>query len=177
MDNAPKSPISAQQNSSKKDDNDDISNTKVKSDNANLKSISLSTGNIEFDKDKTEYNLEVENETDKIIIEATKDDESSSVKGLGEYELKVGLNDIKITVTAEDGSIKEYILKITRKNLESIVEIESVNYGNGKKEKNTESNNLKISLIVLVICILFAIMLFALNKHNKIKSNKNSMKK
>ncbi len=164
LDNAPKSPISSQLNSSKKDDSNDISNSKVKSNNANLKSISLNTGNIEFDKNKTEYNLEVENETDKITIDAIKEDETASIVGIGQHELKIGLNDIKITVTAEDGSIKEYTLKITRKELESVVKKESVANDKNQSIKNSKSKNLKIPLIILLTCLFASITLLIFNR-------------
>ncbi len=67
-----------------------------------------------FDKKIIDYNLTVPADVNKITIDATPEVDSSTINGLQEYELKAGLNEIKINVTAEDGSIRTYTINVTR---------------------------------------------------------------
>ena len=89
----------------------DTSNKKS-SDN-NLSSLSVDVGELSpaFDKSKTEYNLNLPASTNKIVIKGTLSDSKAKVNGLGEVTLKVGENVINITVTAENGSKKVYVIK------------------------------------------------------------------
>lgn len=73
-----------------------------------------------FDKDTLEYNLEVENDVRSITIDATKEDSTASVKGLGEVSLEEGINSFEIVVTAQNGSKRTYTLNITVKELSPI---------------------------------------------------------
>lgn len=90
--------------------------------NADLKSLYVDGYEItpEFNKNTLEYELEVENEIDKITIKAGKADGSASVSGTGEKELTEGLNKFNIVVTAEKGNKKTYVINITRKELNPI---------------------------------------------------------
>ena len=72
----------------------------------------------EFDPEETEYSLEVENEEERVIVDAIAE-ETASVTGTGEVELKEGLNEVKVVVTSESGDIRTYIIRITRKKLYS----------------------------------------------------------
>ena len=86
----------------------------TKSNNANLKTIELSEGKIEFNKDTLEYTINVKNEVKKIKVNSTLEDSKATVEGNGEYELKAGINEIKLSVKAEDGTVKEYKIKVIR---------------------------------------------------------------
>lgn len=88
---------------------------------------------IGFDINKTEYNLTVENEVQKLAVCNNYEDEkiceyilNDEVVGISEVNeegirkswsklgnLKVGLNELKLTITGEEGS-DEYIFKINR---------------------------------------------------------------
>lgn len=87
-----------------------------KSNNNYLSNITLSTGNINFNKEILEYNLSVLYEVKDIDITAVPEDSKSKVEISGNKELKVGTNKITILVTAEDGSKREYIINVDRKN-------------------------------------------------------------
>ena len=115
---SPKTPTSSSSQNSNNSSTkvESSSEEKKKSNNTYLNSIILSNGSLEFDKEVMEYSLEVENEIDKIEINATVDDKKSTIKGIGEYELNIGVNEIKLSVTAEDNSIREYLIKITRQD-------------------------------------------------------------
>lgn len=74
----------------------------------------------EFKKDTLEYTISVPNDTKKIKINATKEDNKASVSGTGEFEVTEGENEFQIKVTAENGNEKVYKLKITVLELDPI---------------------------------------------------------
>ena len=90
--------------------------------NADLKSIEV-VGyqlNPTFNKDTLEYSLEVENEIESVKINAFKADYRASITDIDEVKLSEGLNKFEITVTAEKGNKKVYVINITRKELNPI---------------------------------------------------------
>ena len=99
--------------------------------NANLSALRVVDHVIspDFDKDKLEYTLEVENDVEKIEIKATRADSSASVSGTGVKNLSEGLNKFNIVVTAEKGNKKTYVINVTRKELNPIhVDIDGFYY-------------------------------------------------
>lgn len=77
-----------------------------------LKSLEVDGKNIKFDAKETDYNITLnENETE-LKIKATPSNEKSVITIEGNENLSVG-SQIKITVTAEDGSTRAYYLNIT----------------------------------------------------------------
>ena len=80
--------------------------------NNNLKALSVSGYTITptFNKDVTKYTVDVGSNTEKITINATKDDSKASLSGTGTHEVSEGENKFNITVTAENGSTKTYTL-------------------------------------------------------------------
>ena len=93
---------------------------KIISNTNSLSSLTLSSGTLNFNENTTVYELKVPNDTDKITVDATLTDESSSfVDGYGprERELAVGDNIIEIKIKAESGEIKTYTLNITREDI------------------------------------------------------------
>lgn len=127
--------------------------TKKKSTNNYLSSLTIEgyTLNKEFKKDEIEYSIMVENDVNKIKINAQLDDSSAKVTGIGEVEVKEGINKLEIKVTAEDGSIRTYILNVTVKELNPIeVTIDKKKYTIIRKEgeleppENYEKSSIKI---------------------------------
>ena len=99
--------------------------------NANLSSLRVVDYVMtpEFNKNTLEYNLEVENDVEKVTIKASKADSAASVSGTGEKELTEGLNKFNIVVTAEKGNKKTYVINITRKELNPIhVDVDGFDY-------------------------------------------------
>ncbi len=92
-----------------------------KSNDATLKSLKIKEINFNFNSNTTEYNLEVQNDITEVNLEAVANDTKATVTYNKKYTLKEGKNNITITVTAEDGSKKEYKLVITRKEEEPLV--------------------------------------------------------
>lgn len=85
-----------------------------RSSNNYLKELSISSGEFKFNKKTTEYALTVKNEVESINISGSTEDNKSKVTGFGNYKLKEGVNTINVKVTAENGSSKNYVLKVTR---------------------------------------------------------------
>lgn len=95
---------------------------KTYSSNNYLKSLSIDGYSLspEFNKDTTEYTVEVPNGTDKITIDASKEDSTASISGTGEKEVAEGTNKFEINVEAENGNVKTYIITVTVKELDPI---------------------------------------------------------
>lgn len=81
---------------------------------ATLSSLTLSAGNISFDKTLTEYTMNVAYETENITVNATPAASTSKVNITGSGALKLGINKVTIVVTAENGTTKIYTLTINR---------------------------------------------------------------
>ena len=91
--------------------------TRKKSENNYLELIWTDHGELDpkFDRETTEYTVEVENEVEIINVNAKKEDDLSTVTGTGKYALQVGDNYISISVMSESGEIRTYNLNVIRK--------------------------------------------------------------
>jgi len=81
-----------------------------------------------FNKDTTQYYLNVEGNAKKLAITANANSGTSTVS-LNNPELVVGNNNITITVKAQDGSTKTYVIAVTKAERET------------ESESQTESKN------------------------------------
>lgn len=101
-------------------------NRNDKAANNYLRSISLSKGTINFDKNIFEYKVNVDYNTKEFLISAIADEKTSSVEVVGDKELKVGENIYLIKVLAENKS--ERIYKIIVNRLEEGIVLSNNNY-------------------------------------------------
>ena len=87
-----------------------------KSDVSTLSSISIEGQAIlpEFDADVREYIVNVSNDITSVTINTEPTDSKASVTVEGNESLVEGENTVTITVTAEDGSTSQYIVKVIR---------------------------------------------------------------
>lgn len=114
--------------SDKQDKNETSTNTtikeeKKKSSNANLKNLGIKPNDFKgFKPGTSSYKVKVPNDVKKVEVYATAENSESIVTGTGNRELKVGENELIITVTAEDGTTKTYTIYVTR--LEEVFENE-----------------------------------------------------
>lgn len=69
-----------------------------------------------YNKDTFEYNLIVDPSVSGINVSAAAIDSKASVSGTGTVSLNSGNNDVKITVTAQNGSVREYVIHVVRQN-------------------------------------------------------------
>ena len=108
------------------------------SDNANLKSLTVGDYllNPSFSKNVKEYNVEVPNDVESIVINASKEDANASIDGSGEKTLVEGNNKFNIVVTAQKGNSQTYVVNVYRKELNPIsVTINDQNYTLVRKEE------------------------------------------
>lgn len=97
-----------------------IRKAKQASSNANLSSLSGIDVQPAFDKNITEYTASVLYDTTVLNLQAICEDHTASMNIQGTKDLKVGLNTITITVTAQDGTQKQYHIRVTRKPQEQV---------------------------------------------------------
>ena len=89
----------------------------MKNNNPLLRDIKIDGQEIEpqFDQFITDYVIAIGNDKDKIEIEAITDDPNATAEVIGDTNLKTGVNDFEIKVTAEDGTTtNSYYLHITK---------------------------------------------------------------
>ena len=93
-----------------------ITLNKLASTNNNLASLSISSGTLDpvFNKNTTNYTVSVDSTVASIDVTAVAEDTNASITGDGTHNLNYGTNTITVTVTAEDNSIKDYIIVVTR---------------------------------------------------------------
>lgn len=108
-----------------------------------LSSLKIEGYDIDFDKEKQEYELEVDEEVTSINITATPSDDKANVIGTGNIKLTDGINNIKITVVAENGNERVYQINVNVKDLNPIkVKINKKEYNVVKKvEQLTAPDN------------------------------------
>ena len=166
LDDASKTPVNSNNtgfsntNSNTQTNIDDDTNIKEeKSNNNYLSELIVDVENFNFDKNITEYTLEVDNDIQIITISAKPEDEKAQVTGTGQKALKVGENKYTITVTAEDESKKEYNLIIIRKeavqNKKEIVET----------TEKSQSNSTTVYIIIGFIACLIVILIIKIIKN------------
>ena len=93
-----------------------------KSDNANLSDLGITPNDFKGFKPSTlAYSVTVSNDVESINVYAKVQDSKAQItSGTGSHNLNVGINDIQVIVTAENGDTKTYTISITRE--EAIVE-------------------------------------------------------
>ena len=130
-----------------------INITEPPSSNNNLKSLSVSVGSLNFNKNNTSYDVYVENNVDSITINAQAEDGGATVSGAGFKSLNYGNNRFDITVKAPSGDVKTYKINVNRKDLRSnnnYLSYLNVNDGalNPSFSKNTLEYNISVPFSV-----------------------------
>ena len=87
-----------------------------KSSNAFLKKLNISGYNLnpQFNKNTTSYSITVNNNVESLGVTAYPEDSKSKVSISGNKNWKVGVNNVTITVIAENGNKKTYTIAVTR---------------------------------------------------------------
>ena len=89
---------------------------------ATLKSLGIKPEEYDFSgfqKDKTEYSVEVPEDVEEIEVYAEASSSKAQVSGTGKVKLKNGENKLIVQVTAEDGTTKTYTIEVTRDGTEA----------------------------------------------------------
>lgn len=90
-----------------------------------------------FNKETTNYTLELDETIESIKITATAEDSKSSISGTGTKKVSEGENKLKVTVTAENGTKRTYVILATVKALNPInVTVDNKEYTLIKKSSN-----------------------------------------
>ena len=69
-----------------------------------------------FNKDTSSYDLIVDNSVANVTIYGNAIDSTASVSGTGNADLQNGSNDITVTVKAENGSERQYVIHVVRQS-------------------------------------------------------------
>ena len=109
-----------------------------------LSSLVIDGYEVEFDKYTNEYKITVKNDVTSLDIRANAEDYRSRVEMTGNEGLKEGENTVTITVTAEDGSTREYKLVVEKEGKkQAVVDTDG--------SSNTAEKVVIIILIILVV--------------------------
>ena len=99
-----------------------------------LKSLSIEGQTIKFDKNITEYNIEVDSQITKLKINAVANHAKAQIKIENNEKLVIGNNKINVIVTAESGTKKTYVINVVRKNNIPVTTLEKLNESIDKLE-------------------------------------------
>ena len=121
-----------------------------KSTNNYLKSLTLSNGNINFKKATKTYNVNVDNNVDKVTIGADLEDSKSSFEnGFGPrvVNLSLGNNTVYIKVRSESGQVRTYILYINRNDgRDSDSSLKDITLSSGKISFDKDTLEYKVTV-------------------------------
>lgn len=138
-----------------------------KNSDASLKSLTIKGYKINFEKNKFTYELSIDNSITSLDINATPTNSKATVTIDETNNLQVGENFITITVTAEDGTICKYILKITRKENELNTIKDSVVDTSSKIPSNKKISIFpKIPLAIVIISSIIILVTIIFIKRN-----------
>lgn len=86
------------------------------SSDATLKSLSISPGKLSpaFSSSNTEYSVSVSNSVTSIAVTAKTNHSAAKFSVSGNTKLAVGNNTVRIKVTAENGTVKTYVINVKR---------------------------------------------------------------
>lgn len=115
------------------------------SSNNYLKSLVVDGYELDFDKNTSEYKITVNHDVTSLDISALAEDYRSRVEITGNSDFKDGENIVTVTVTAENGSVREYKLVVEKEVKTTGVESDS----------NTAE---KIVIIVLIILVVLGLL-------------------
>lgn len=107
-----------------------------KSTDNTLSALTIEEGQIspEFSKDVKEYAVRVAYEVTELNVTATPNDSKAKVEIIGNKDLQEGENVLTIRVTAEDGSVADYVVKVTRARIPLALKSLVIKYKNENGE-------------------------------------------
>lgn len=149
------------------------------SSNNYLKTLEIDGYEMTFDKETNEYKITVKGDVSSLEIKAIPEDNRARVEITGNEKFKKGNNVVTITVTAEDGSTREYKINVNKEadKKDALTEIEG--------STNTAE---KVVIIILIILVVLGLLYLIFKKDeeeviavepkkdNNIKKEDNSKK-
>ena len=144
----------------------------IKSSNAVIKELKIDNYNINFEKNKTNYILTLEEDINELDIKVKLENENATYKIIGADDLKNNNNEIAIVVTAEDNTILTYTINIKheeiKKENETKVKLDIKELIN----KYFTKENLTYAGIIGGIIIIIILIIILINKRQNKKINK-----
>lgn len=116
-----------------------------------IKSLEIKGYAIDFDKDVNRYSITVDNNIFSLNLNVLLNHDNSSYLITGNEKFKTGNNEIILTVFAEDGSSRDYVIEVNKKEKEdSMFKLED-------NEKELKRIILFIILVIFIITVVFLI--------------------
>lgn len=143
---------------------------KLNTDNT-VKAITITNNDFIFNKDTKKYNILVDEDVNDIEINVIPNDSKATVSIENNTNLKVGLNEVKVAVTAENGDKNEYLFNVYRIGEEKKEETVP-----DKPVEEPKNNNIwmVISGIELLVIIGLLLLLLKKKKNNKEDNQSNN---
>lgn len=155
--------------------------TEVKSSDNYLSSLSVEgyTLTPEFDKQTLEYTIQEECNSKELNIKTTTSNEKAIVNGNGIVKIEEGKNEYRIDVTAENGSVRTYSVKLKAmdnktieqddlQNTKTIATAAQIENEDINQEANTENKTSNMTLYIIIgIAIVLIVMLVLSRKKAK----------
>ena len=106
-----------------------------------------------FNKDTMEYSVKLKPETEKIVVNGSREDGTATVNGLGEISVSDGMNQIKIDVVAQNGNVRSYIINAEVTEYDPInVKVDGADYTVVRNKKaQTFNNNLFTETTITIL--------------------------
>ncbi len=130
--------------SSKKSNNE-------KSNDNKLTDILIPDCEIDFKEDIEDYSITVKPDTEKLMIRAIPSNENAKVEIEGNEEIEIGENIIKIIVTAENGDIKIFTIRVTRPDGEDATLATKRSEDGNRNVLGTTASGSKISVFTIAL--------------------------
>lgn len=120
------------------------------SSNNNLDSLVIENYPITFSSDNTTYTINVDEDVNSIEVTAVPEDKNANVVITGNTNIQTGSNEIKITVTAADGTSKIYTVHVNKKtdnndiiddNNNNVLDNNTDNNANNNFDNNNNTTN------------------------------------
>lgn len=103
--------------------------------NNDLESLEVKNYTIDFDKDRTNYTIIVENDVESVEVVAKPVEEKAKVEVTGNEELVEGNNTVTVTVTGTDLTTKTYTINVIKRST--------------NKEENESNSNVYLEKLVI----------------------------
>jgi len=158
--------------------------TEVKSSDNYLTGLNVEgyTLTPDFDKQVLEYTIKEEFDSKEMNINATTSNEKATVNGNGIVKIEEGKNEYRIDVTAENGSVRTYIIKLKaieekKQEQDEIINTEAIGktsetINTNNEQKINEENKTPNTMIYIVIGVVSVIIILVIISKKKSKNRK-----
>lgn len=127
------------------------------SSNSYLKSLEVEGYEIEFDKYTNEYKITVPYDVTSLDISALAEHYGARVEITGNEKFEVGENTVTITVTAENGSTREYKLIVDKEDKKEVV----------TTTEDSSNTAEKVVIIILIILVVLGLLYLIFKKDDE----------